>query len=108
MVEANKKDCWLIGSLRNYTPLWPVSDATAELTLEAIAIPEQLATARLVGMPPMAGLLAITAGTLAFAALGANRFMSVGAASSIAPIMASALAVTAAGGTVHYAGMRRH
>jgi sulfate permease, SulP family len=105
MVEGGKKDCWLFGSLRNYRPPWLVSDATAALTLAAIAIPEQLATARLVGMPPMAGLLAFTAGTFAFAALGANRFMSVGADSTIAPIMASALAVTAAAGTAHYAGM---
>ena len=77
----------------------------AATTLAAIAIPEQLATARLVGMPPMSGLFAFAAGSLAFAAFGANRFMSVGADSTIAPIMAATLAGIAAAGTAHYAGM---
>ena len=70
MVKLNKKDNWFFASLWNYKPSWLVSDAIAALTLAAIAIPEQLATARLVGMPPMAGLLAFAAGTFAFAAFG--------------------------------------
>jgi len=53
----------------------------------------------------MAGLLAFAAGTFAFAAFGANRFMSVGADSTIAPIMASALVVTARCRHAQYAGM---
>jgi len=102
---VSKKASWLFVSLRNYRPQWLANDAVAALTLAAIAVPEQLATARLVGMPPVAGLFAFAAGTLAFAAFGANRFMSVGAASTIAPIMAGALAVTATAATAHYAGM---
>jgi len=94
----------MFASLQNYRVSWIASDATAALTLAAIAIPEQLATSRLVGMPPMAGLLTFAAGSFAFAAVGANRFMSVGADSTIAPIMASALAATAAAGTAQYAG----
>ena len=94
---------WLFGSLRHYRASWLVGDAIAALTLAAIAIPEQLATARLVGMPPIAGLAAFVAGTLAFAAIGANRFMSVGADSTIAPIMASALVAIAAAGSGPYA-----
>jgi MFS superfamily sulfate permease-like transporter len=43
--------------------------------LAAIAIPGQLATARLAGMPPEPGLYAFAAGSLAFAAFRANRFM---------------------------------
>ncbi len=105
MVKLNNKENWFFVSLWKYRPSWLVSDAIAAVTLAAIAIPEQLATARLVGMPPMAGLLAFAAGTFAFAAFGANRFMSVGADSTIAPIMASALAVIAAAGTAQYAGM---
>jgi MFS superfamily sulfate permease-like transporter len=105
MDEAGKKDAWLLASFRGYRPSWLANDATAALTLAAIAIPEQLATARLVGMPPMAGLLAFAAGTLAFAAFGANRFISVGADSTIAPIMASALAAIAVAGSAQYAGM---
>lgn len=90
-------------SLRGYRlPLLP-GDAVAGLTLAAIAIPEQLATSRLAGMPPMTGLLAFAAGSVAFAAFGANRFLSAGADSTIAPIMASALVALAAAGTPQYA-----
>lgn len=105
MAEPIEKTRWFFASLRTYQPAWLLNDALAALTLAAIAIPEQLATARLVGMPPMAGLLAFAAGSLAFATFGANRFMSVGADSTIAPIMASALAALAVAGTAHYAGL---
>ena len=54
-------------------------------------------------MPPETGLYAFAAGSLAFAAFGANRFMSVAADSTIAPIFAGGLASFAALGTPHYA-----
>ena len=54
-------------------------------------------------MPPETGLYAFAAGSLAFAAFGANRFMSVAADSTIAPIFAGALASIAVVGTAHYA-----
>ena len=41
-------------------------DALAGLLLAAIAIPEQLATARLAGMPPEAGLFTFAAGAVGF------------------------------------------
>jgi sulfate permease, SulP family len=72
----------------------------------AIAIPGQLATARLAGLSPETGLYAFAAGSLAFAAFGANRFMSVAADSTIAPIFAGGLAAMAAAGSQDYA-MRR-
>ena len=102
---ARPRGGWLFASLRHYDLSWLPGDAIAGLTLAAIAIPEQLATARLVGMPPMTGLLAFAAGSLAFAAFGANRFMSVGADSTIAPIMVGGLAMVAVAGTAHYSGM---
>jgi MFS superfamily sulfate permease-like transporter len=95
----------LFASLRGYDASWLPGDAIAAVTLAAIAIPEQLATARLVGVPPQAGLLAFAAGSIAFAAFGANRFMSVGADSTIAPIMAGGLAALAAGGSASYVGL---
>jgi sulfate permease, SulP family len=101
---TGRKD-WLFASLRDYSPSWLGGDVIAAMTLAAIAIPEQLATARLAGMPAMTGLFAFAAGTLAFAAFGANRFISVGADSTIAPIMASALAALAVTGSERYAGM---
>ena len=94
---------WLFPSLQGYRIAWLPRDLVAGLMLAAIAIPGQLATARLAGMPPETGLYAFAAGALAFAAFGANRFMSVAADSTIAPIFAGALASMANPGTTQYA-----
>ena len=93
---------WFFASLRGYRIGWLPRDFVAGLMLAAIAIPGQLATARLAGMSPETGLYAFAAGSLAFAALGANRFMSVAADSTIAPIFAGGLASMAVVGTPHY------
>jgi sulfate permease, SulP family len=79
------------------------ADAIAGLTLAAIAIPEQMATARLAGLPPRIGFFALLAGAIGFALFGASRRLSVGADSTIAPIFVGALAVLAAGGPAQYA-----
>jgi MFS superfamily sulfate permease-like transporter len=79
-----------------------VRDIAAAFALAAVAIPEQLATARLAGVPPALGLIVFVAASLGFFLFGANRCLSAGADSTIAPIFASALAVLAAGGSPHY------
>jgi MFS superfamily sulfate permease-like transporter len=80
------------------------ADALAGLTLAAIAIPEQMATARLGGLGPEVGFLALIGGAVGFAIFGANRRLSVGADSTIAPIFAGALALLAPAGGAAYAG----
>jgi SulP family sulfate permease len=80
-------------------------DLAAGLTLAAIAIPEQMATARLGNFAPQIGFFAFMAGTLAFAAFGSSRLLSVGADSTITPIFAGSLAVLAASGSPEYAGL---
>jgi sulfate permease, SulP family len=92
-------------SFRGYRPSWLPADLIAGLMLGAISIPEQLATARLAGLAPQAGLYALIAGSLGFAAFGINRFVSVGADSTIAPIFAGALAAFAAAGSHQYASL---
>ncbi len=77
-------------------------DLVAGLTLAAIAIPEQMATARLGGFPPHIGFFAFIAGSIAFAAFGSNRFLSSGADSTITPIFAGALAALATVGGADY------
>jgi len=93
---------WLFSSLRGYRMEYLARDLIAGLMLAAIAIPGQLATARLAGMPPQTGLFTFAAGALAFAAFGANRYMSVAADSTIAPIFAGGLAAIAATGSAAY------
>jgi len=73
-------------------------DVLAGLTLAAIAIPEQMATARLGGFPPILGFVAFVAGTAGILIFGASRCVSVGADSTIMPIMAAGLAVLGAAG----------
>lgn len=77
-------------------------DLAAGLTLAAIAIPEQMATARLGGFSPVMGFVVFIAGTLAFAALGSSRVLSAGADSTITPIFAGALAASVAAGSPGY------
>jgi len=79
------------------------ADLIAGLTLAAIAIPEQMATARLAGFAPQVGLIAFVAGGVGFALFGANRVLSSGADSTIAPIFAGSLAAMAATGSHQYA-----
>ena len=92
----------LFSSLRGYRLEYLPRDLIAGLMLAAIAIPGQLATARLAGMPPQTGLFAFAAGALAFAVFGANRYMSVAADSTIAPIFAGGLASIAVAGSATY------
>ena len=81
------------------------SDLLAGVTLAAVAIPEQMATARLAGLPPQTGFFAFIAATLAFVIFGSSRRLSAGADSTIAPIFAGALAVLAASGSPGFASL---
>jgi len=76
----------LLRSLAGYRGEYLPRDLAAGLTLAAIAIPEQMATARLGGFESQYGLFVLIAGALAFAVFGASRFLSCGADSTITPI----------------------
>src|SRR6201997_3627758 len=104
--EARPARSWpLFPSLASYRPAFLPSDVIAGLTLAAIAIPEQMAPARLGGFEPQIGFFAFMAGSLGFAMLGANRFLSCGADSTITPIFAGGLAALAATGSPDYQGL---
>ena len=93
------KATWpLFRSLGYYRVGYLPQDLVAGLTLAAIAIPEQMATARLGGFSPQIGFYAFIAGSFGFALLGGNRFLSCGADSTITPIFAGGLALLAASG----------
>ncbi len=95
----------VFSSLRGYRRAWAYPDLLAAAALLVIAVPEQLATSRLAGMPPITGLYAFVAGTAAFAIFGTNRQMSVGADSTIAPLFAVAIGATATIGSPHYVAL---
>lgn len=78
------------GALRVTGPGDVGRDLAAGLTLAAIAIPEQMATAKLGGLSPEIGLAVFVIAAVAFAVFGQNRQLSVGADSTITPIFAGA------------------
>lgn len=90
-------------SFAAYSPAFLTQDLVAGLTLAAIVIPEQMATARLGGFTPLIGFFAFLGGSLAFAVFGSNRYLSSGADSTITPIFAGGLALLAASGSPDYA-----
>jgi MFS superfamily sulfate permease-like transporter len=99
-----KAGAWpVFRALSGETPGALGRDLAAGLTLAAIAVPEQMATARLGGFAPEIGLFAFVAASLGFAALGSNRRLSAGADSTITPIFAGSLALMAATGSAQYA-----
>src|SRR5271169_3476751 len=102
-VSEKTDSSWpLFRSLAAYRASFLPGDLIAGLTLAAIAIPEQMATARLGGFSPQIGFFAFMAGSLGFAMFGSNRFLSCGADSTITPIFAGGLALLAAAGSPDY------
>src|SRR3954447_2791555 len=106
MVQTGQDDSngrWpVFRSLRGFRAATLPGDLVAGLTLAAIAIPEQMATARLGGFAPQIGFFAFIAGSIGFAMLGANRFLSCGADSTITPIFAGGLLLMATAGSPEY------
>src|SRR6202165_4851862 len=100
---AGKSKAWpVFRSLNSYRLQFLTHDLFAGLTLAAIAIPEQMATARLGGFTPQIGFFAFLAGSLAFAVFGSNRFLLCGADLTITPIFAGGLALLVASSTPEY------
>jgi sulfate permease, SulP family len=101
--DTDGEKSWpVFSSLASWRPAFLPADLIAGLTLAAIAIPEQMATARLGGFEPQIGFFAFIAGSIGFAMFGNNRFLSCGADSTITPIFAGGLAALASAGTPDY------
>ena len=94
--RASAPKAWpVFRSFASYRPAFLTQDIVAGLTLAAIVIPEQMATARLGHFAPLIGFFAFLGGSLAFAVFGSNRFLSCGADSTITPIFAGGLVLLA-------------
>jgi SulP family sulfate permease len=94
---------WVPVTVRGYRVSWLVADVLAGLTLVSIALPSQMATARLANVPAVVGLDTFIVGSLLYALLGTNRQLSVGADSTIAPVLATGVATVAVVGSAQYA-----
>src|SRR5262249_31557574 len=104
--SAGPQNHWpILRSFASYRAAFLTRDLVAGLTLVAVAIPEQMAAARLGGFSPEIGFFAFVAGSLGFALFGDNRVLSCGADSTITPIFAGGLAFLAASGSADYTAL---
>ena len=93
---------WIPPTLRGYRLAWLGADALAGLALVAVVLPSQMATALLADLSPVTGLYAFVAGSLVYAAIGKSHHLSVGADSTIAPVLAVGVASVAVVGSAGY------
>lgn len=78
-------------------------DAIAALVLTAITIPQSLAFAVVVGLPPVTGLYTALLAPIIFALFASTRHLVIGADSATAALLASSALLVAQGGTAGYA-----
>jgi len=102
LTAAPTKPWPVLSSIAGYRAGDMFPDLLAGLTLAAVAIPEQMATARLGNFPPQFGFFAFIAATIGFCVFGANRRISVGSDSTITPIFAGSIVLLAAAGGPRY------
>jgi len=88
---------WLpgLGVLTAYDRRWLRPDLIAGLTVSAYLVPQVMAYAEIVGLPPVVGLWATLAPMLTYAVLGTSRQLSVGPESTTALMTAVAIATLA-------------
>ena len=86
-----------IGVLRDYHRPWLRVDVFAGIAVAAYLVPQVMAYASIVGVPPVAGLWTALAALIVYAAVGGSRVLSVGPESTVA-LMAGATVAPLAGG----------
>ena len=68
----------ILGWLPGYRREWLVADVLAGLAVWAVMVPEGMAYAGIVGVPPIMGLYTIVPPLIAYALLGTSRLLVVG------------------------------
>lgn len=92
----------LVPSFRGYKKKWLRSDLMAALVVTAIAIPESLGFAVIVGLPVQTGLYCALLAPIIFALFTSSKHLVVGADSATAALVAAGGATIAAAGTGAY------
>src|SRR5262249_19500927 len=85
-----------------YRQEWLLSDVLAGLALWAVMVPEGMAYAGIVGVPPIMGLYTIAPALMAYALLGTSRQLVVGPDTATGLISALTVAAVAVQGTAEY------
>ena len=68
----------VLGWLPDYRRAWLLPDVLAGLAVWAVMVPEGMAYAGIVGVPPIMGLYTIVPPLIAYALLGTSRLLVVG------------------------------
>jgi high affinity sulfate transporter 1 len=89
---------WIAGYRRD----WLVPDVLAGLALWAVMVPEGMAYAGIVGVPPIMGLYTIVPALLAYALLGTSRQLVVGPDTATGLISAVTVGAIASQGTAEF------
>ncbi|QQS22414.1 SulP family inorganic anion transporter [Candidatus Saccharibacteria bacterium] len=94
----------LTPSIFSYKKKYLKSDIIAALLVTAIAIPESLGFAVIVGLPAVTGLYSALFAPIVFGLLASTRRLVVGADSATAALIAGGAVLVAQSGTAEYAG----
>lgn len=89
---------------REYSPRTLASDLVAAAIVSIMLIPQSLAYALLVGLPPQVGLYASMAPLLLYAIFGTSRALAVGPVAVVSLMTGAAAGQVAAQGTPEYLG----
>jgi SulP family sulfate permease len=96
---------WLLpvlGWLPGYRRAWLLPDLLAGLAVWAVMVPESMAYAGIVGVPPITGLYTIVPPLTAYALLGTSRLLVVGPDTATGLISALTVGAIAVQGTAQF------
>src|SRR5262245_91132 len=93
----------VLGWLPAYRREWLVPDLLAGFAIWAVMVPEGMAYAGIVGVPPIMGLTTIVPPLIAYALLGTSRLLVVGPDTATGLISALTVGAIAAQGTAAFA-----
>src|SRR6516162_5401071 len=92
----------VLGWLPGYRRDWLLPDVLAGLAVWAVMVPESMAYAGIVGVPPIMGLYTIVPPLIAYALLGTSRLLVVGPDTATGLISALTVGAIAAQGTAEF------
>src|ERR1700739_4151145 len=92
----------IVGWLPGYRRDWLLPDVLAGLAVWAVMVPEGMAYAGIVGVPPIMGLYTLVPPLIAYALLGTSRLLVVGPDTATGLISALTVGAIAAQGTTEF------
>ena len=104
LASAARKLLPILDWIPAYRREWLLPDVLAGVALWAVMVPESMAYAGIVGVPPIMGLYTIVPALLAYALLGTSRLLVVGPDTATGLISALTVGAVATQGTADFNG----